>query len=89
MGRDSRGITLIAQVNLFGVLYNSGDIVAEGEALHYGSVIAGGNVVQRTAGRHTPFIYFDERLNTGVWPPPEIDIPRTYITYWQSSHPSP
>ncbi len=86
-GRDAKGTPILSPVSLFGVLYNAGDIVAEGDAVHYGSLVAGGNVVQRTWGASTPVIYFDERLNTGEWPPPEIAMPRTFVTFWQTSHP--
>jgi hypothetical protein len=85
MERDPRGIPLAADISLFGVLYNSGDIIVEGEAAHYGSLIAGRGMTQRTAGSATPVVYFDERLNTGTWPPPEMEIPRTYVTFWQTS----
>ncbi len=86
-GRDGRGIPILEEINLFGVVYNSGDIVAEGDAIHYGSLVAGRHVVQRTTGAPTPVVYFDDRLNTGAWPPPEIAMPRTYITWWQNSLP--
>ena len=85
--RDPRGIPVVAPVNLFGVLYNSGDIVAEGNLVVYGSLVAGGDVVQTSAMAATPIIYFDERLNTGEWPPPEIAMPRTFITFWQTTRP--
>jgi four helix bundle protein len=85
--RDARGIPILAPVNLFGVLFNSGDIVAEGDAVVYGSLVAGHAVTQMTPGAATPIIYFDERINTGEWPPPEIAMPRTWITFWQTSRP--
>lgn len=85
-GRDPRGIPLLAEVNIFGVLFNSGDILAEGDAVHFGSLVAGRDVIQ-SSGADTQVIYFDERLNSGEWPPPEIDIPRTYVTFWQTSRP--
>jgi hypothetical protein len=81
-GRDPQGIPITGQVNVFGVLYNAGDVVAEGTARHYGSLIAGGAVVQTTAGADTPEIFFDARLNTGVWPPAEIAFPRTHLSLW-------
>ncbi|MFQ5845587.1 MAG: hypothetical protein ACE5JG_11435, partial [Planctomycetota bacterium] len=86
-GRDAGGVPLQVKVNLFGVLFNAGDIVAEGDAVHYGSLVAGGDVVQVTDGADTPVIYFDERLGTGLWPPAEIAMPRTFVTFWQTSHP--
>jgi hypothetical protein len=85
--RDARGTPLLAPVNLFGVLFNSGDVVAEGDSVTYGSLVAGRSVTQRAAGAATPWIYFDERLNTGEWPPPEIAMPRTFVILWQTSHP--
>lgn len=79
---DAQGIPITGQVSLFGVLYNAGDIVAEGTARHYGSLIAGAAVVQNTAGAGTPEILFDQRLNTGTWPPAEITFPRTQLSLW-------
>jgi hypothetical protein len=85
--RDARGIPVLEEINLFGVVYNSGDIMGEGDAAHYGSLVAGGHVVQRPGAAATPVIYFDERLNEGSWPPPEIAMPRTWITWWQPAVP--
>jgi hypothetical protein len=84
-GRDGQGIPITGQINVFGVLYNAGNIVAEGAARHYGSLVAGTAVVQTTAGADTPEIFFDQRLNTGTWPPAEIAFPRTQLSSWQSS----
>ena len=84
-GRDRQGIPITGQVSLFGVLYNAGNIVAEGSARHYGSLIAGTAVVQVTPGADTPEILFDQRLNTGEWPPAEIAFPRTHISLWVGS----
>ena len=85
--RDARGLPGLAAVNLFGVLYNSGDIVAEGSMVVYGSLAAGDDVIQVSSSAPTPVIYFDDRLNTGEWPPPEIAMPRTFISFWQTSRP--
>ena len=85
--RDPRGLPTLAAVNLFGVLYNSGDIVAEGSVVVYGSLAAGDDVIQVSSSAPTPVIYFDDRLNTGEWPPPEIAMPRTFVTFWQTSRP--
>ncbi len=82
VGRDPQGIPILAQINMFGVLFNAGDIVAEGQARHYGSLIAGHAVVQSTPGADTPEIFFDERLNKSTWPPAEISFPRTHVTLW-------
>ncbi len=85
MQRDPAGLPLLEDVNLFGVLYNSGDIILEGDAVHHGSLVAGRDMIQRTPGAPTPTVTFDSRLDTGTWPPAEIRIPRTHITSWQSS----
>jgi len=82
VGRDKQGIPITGQVNLFGVLFNAGNIIAEGTARHYGSLIAGTAVVQNTAAADSPDIFFDERLNTSEWPPAEIAFPRTHLTRW-------
>jgi hypothetical protein len=87
LGRDDRGIPILAEVNLFGVLFNRGDVLAQGDIVVYGSLVAGRAVTQVTPGAATPIIYFDDRLNTGKWPPPEIAMPRTWITFWQTSRP--
>ncbi len=87
LDRDGRGLPILAPVNLMGVLYTSGAFIAEGDAVYYGSVLAGGNVTQPSAPSDTPIILFDERLNTGLWPPPEIAVPRTFLTFWQTSRP--
>jgi hypothetical protein len=81
-GYDAQGIPLTGQINLFGVLYNAGNILAEGTARHYGSLIAGSAVVQASAGADSPEILFDHRLNTGLWPPAEITFPRTQLNRW-------
>lgn len=81
-GRDSQGIPFTGTVNVFGVLFNAGNVVAEGAARHYGSFIAGTAVVQATPGADSPEIFFDQRLNTGLWPPAEIAFPRTQLSRW-------
>jgi hypothetical protein len=85
--RDGAGLPLTASVNLFGILYNAGDIVAEGSAAHFGSLVAGGSFVQATPGAASPIVWFDHRIARGTWPPAEIRMPRTVITFWQTQHP--
>ena len=46
LDRDDRGLPILAPVNLMGVLYTSGEFIAEGDAVYYGSVVASGNVTQ-------------------------------------------
>jgi hypothetical protein len=80
--RDGQGIPLTGEVNLFGVLYNAGNIDAVGPARHFGSLIAGSEIVQSSAGADAPQILFDQRLNEGTWPPAEIAFPRTHVSRW-------
>jgi hypothetical protein len=70
-------------VNLFGVFYTNGVYNAEGNWTLFGSVIAKqGTQAKSLAG--TPRIFFDERLIKGKWPPPELKLPRTIITVWET-----
>jgi hypothetical protein len=85
--RDAEGLPIAATVNLFGILHNAGDIVAEGDAAHFGSLVAGRSVVQSTPGAPSAVIWFDARIARGTWPPPEIAMPRTVVTFWQTQHP--
>jgi hypothetical protein len=85
--RDAAGLPLEVPVNLFGILYNAGDIAAEGNAVHYGSLVAGGSFTQSTSGADSPVVLFDQRIALGTWPPPEIRIPRTVVTFWQTQRP--
>jgi hypothetical protein len=81
--RDPKGLPILLPVNLFGVLYNAGDIVADSDAMHFGSLLAGGNVITKTPGAASARILYDERLASGEWPPAEIAMPRTWITFWE------
>lgn len=80
--RDPQGVPISGEVNLFGVLFNAGNIDALGPARHFGSLVAGGDVIQSVAGSDTPEILFDQRLNDGTWPPAEISFPRTHVILW-------
>ncbi|MGH9869444.1 MAG: four helix bundle protein [Candidatus Polarisedimenticolia bacterium] len=85
--RDEIGLPMTTSINLFGILYNAGDIVAQGSAAHYGSLVAGGSFIQSGPGADSPIVFFDERIALGTWPPPEIRIPRTVVTLWQTQRP--
>jgi len=65
---------------LNGVFYNEGDFDSEGNAIYFGSLLINGNVI----GTGTPEVWFDERLIKGMWPPPEMPIPRVYISAHQT-----
>lgn len=83
-GRDAQGVPFAAEVNLFGVLYNAGEIDASGAARHFGSLLSGTGVVQSDPAAGAPEIYFDERLDRGTWPPAEISFPRTSVILWRA-----
>lgn len=85
--RDARGLPLEAEVNFAGLIVNSGDIVAQGRAVFHGSLVAGRSVTQRSPGADTPEIYYDPRIREGAWPPAEIAMPRTFVTFWQTLRP--
>ncbi len=84
--RDSAGIPFSASINMYGVLYVSGRFEATGNLVAFGSVIAKGGMHDSGAGptAGTPLVMFDERLIKGEWPPPDINLPRTTITFWQT-----
>ena len=85
--RDADGLPVQNEVNLYGVLYNSGAVSMQGNAVYYGSVIAAGGVGESFFGAGAagdPEIYFDERLIKGQWPPPELELPLTIITMWKT-----
>ena len=69
-------------VNVYGVLYTNGQYNADGNWTYFGSVITKEGFSGTAAG--TPNIYFDERLIKGAWPPPNLNLPRTVITAWET-----
>jgi hypothetical protein len=81
-GRDDQGIPLLTPINWYGVIYTSGTWDAQGNASFFGSVVTRRGVLGGTSG--TPDLYFDERLIKGQWPPPDIQLPRTMVTVWQT-----
>ena len=76
---DALGLPFETPINLYGVMYTSGQFDAQGNFAYYGSVVS-----QKTIGPSagTPDFYFDPRLLTGSWPPPGIDLPRVIISRW-------
>lgn len=85
-GRDASGLPVVADVNLYGVLYTSGHFSAQGNATYYGSIVAKSGVGEAFFGgstaNGTPNFYYDERLASGDWPPFELSLPLTIITAW-------
>jgi hypothetical protein len=87
--RDDAGLPVQAEVNVYGVVYNSGHFSAQGNGIYFGSVVAGNGVGEAFFGAPAagnPNIYFDERLIKGEWPPPEIELPLTIITVWKTDY---
>ncbi|HKY32167.1 MAG TPA: pilus assembly PilX N-terminal domain-containing protein [Candidatus Polarisedimenticolia bacterium] len=80
-GRDDQGLPILQAINWYGVIYTSGMWEAAGNGNFFGSIVTRMGVVS-TAG--TPNLWFDERLIKGQWPPPDIQLPRTMITVWQT-----
>ena len=80
--RDSQGIPFTDTIAFQGVIYIQGTFQMTGNMSVFGALVTKGGMVTGSAG--TPDVYFDERLIKGGWPPPELDLPRTMITFWQS-----
>jgi len=80
--RDDQGIPILQPINWYGVIYTSGTWDAQGNGYFFGSIVTRNGVLGGTAG--TPDVWFDERLVKGEWPPPDIQLPRTMVTVWQT-----
>lgn len=83
-GRDDQGPPFSDNLNLLGVLYVSGEFEFTGNMVVFGAVITQGGMVNASPSAGTPDVYFDERLIKGAWPPPELQLPRTMITFWET-----
>jgi hypothetical protein len=81
-GRDDQGPPLLVPINWYGVIYTAGTWDAQGASSFFGSVVTQKGVLGGTAG--TPDVWFDERLVKGQWPPPDLQLPRTMVTIWQT-----
>jgi hypothetical protein len=74
--RDRKGALVNLDLIVNGVWYNEGEYDGSGNLPVYGSVLM-------KAGFHatgTPDIYFNEGLLLGDFPPPEMKIPRVYVS---------
>ena len=80
--RDDSGLPILQNINWYGVIYTSGTWEAQGNGKFFGSIVTQRGVLGGTGG--TPDIWFDERLIKGQWPPPDLDLPRTMVTVWQT-----
>jgi hypothetical protein len=68
---------------LWGVLYTTGTYDASGTAVHYGSIIAEGGVVQSAGATSNSSIYWDDRIPSD-WPPRDWNLPRVFASNWDS-----
>lgn len=78
--RDKQGIPFTGQVHFEGVIYIAGSFEMTGNLLVFGSVV----MRKGSLGSGSPDVWFDERLIKGEWPPPELNLPRTTISFWQT-----
>lgn len=76
--RDRRGALVDLDIILNGVWYNEGAYEGTGNLPAFGSILMKGGF----SATGTPDIWFNEGLHLGDWPPPEMRIPRVYISHW-------
>jgi len=82
---DSIGPSIDEEVNLHGILFNTGAMQLTGPAGRvYGGLIARGDV-QIDGGTFDPQegVYWDDSIGRD-WPPPELGLPLVAITRWDS-----
>ena len=89
--RDPEGALINRNINVYGIMYNFGHISegygleATGEINFYGSLMVNTafNALRSDAANAStiPHIYYDERIDRGVWPPPELKLPRVYVSF--------
>jgi hypothetical protein len=84
--RDDQGLPFLGSIQFQGVIYVTGSFEATGNMQVFGSVVAKGGMQAGGGGptAGTPLVLFDERLIKGDWPPPELELPRTMITFWET-----
>jgi hypothetical protein len=66
---------------IWGVLFVSGTLDAQGNATYYGSVVTKGGTANKMTG--TPDMWWDPRIKDN-WPPADWDLPRVVITRWET-----
>lgn len=81
-GYDGAGPAIEDEAAVWGILYTNGFYDATGNAKYFGSVITKQGVIESPAAG-TPDLYWDESIVEN-WPPPEWDIPRVFITRWET-----
>ncbi len=80
--RDTQGIPFADSITFQGVIYVEGVFQMTGNMSVYGAMLTKGGMPTKSAG--TPEVWFDERLIKGDWPPAELDLPRTMVTFWET-----
>ena len=81
-GYDGAGPAVEDEAAIWGILYTNGYYDATGNAKYFGSVITKQGVIASPAAG-TPDLYWDESIVEN-WPPPEWDLPRVFITRWET-----
>ncbi len=71
-----------ANLNVYGLLYTNGSFQSSGNWVFFGAVVSKAGIAPHIAG--SPDYYFDERMIKGMWPPPDLNLPKTVITAWQT-----
>jgi len=79
--RDDNGPPILSPMNWDGVIYTSGSWDAQGNGRFFGSIVTRMGV---TGSAGTADVWFDERLIKGLWPPADLNLPRTMVTVWQT-----
>ena len=74
--RDRRGALVDLDIIVNGIWYNEGRYEGSGNLPVYGSIL----MKQGFAATGSPDIFFNEGIVLGDFPPPEMQIPRVYIS---------
>ena len=82
--RDDQGPPFLGNVHFQGVFYIRGTFEFTGNMNVFGAIVTRGGM-STTLGAGTPDVWFDERLVKGGWPPPELQLPRTMVTVWETN----
>jgi hypothetical protein len=80
--RDAQGLPFTDTINFQGVFYVQDTFEFQGNLSVFGALQT--NRGMQTSSSGTPDVYFDERLIKGGWPPPELNLPRVTITFYQT-----
>jgi len=81
--RNTRGPSFNSTAALWGILYNTGQFEATGNARYYGSVLAESGIGENAPAAGTPEFYWDQSI-VDSWPPAGWNLPRVVITRWET-----